>query len=182
MSENEHNQYPAAFSEQDVGWMQRALQLADKAQQVGEVPVGAVVVFDNQIIGEGYNHPISTQDPTAHAEIMAIRAACQRQQNYRLPGATLYVTLEPCAMCAGAIVHARIESVVFAATEPKAGAVMSTQHFFEQPQLNHYVKFHHGLLQTEASNMLSEFFKRRRAEKKAQKFKSNQEGNNGCRK
>ncbi|MCG8315947.1 MAG: tRNA adenosine(34) deaminase TadA [Pseudomonadales bacterium] len=159
------------FSDIDIHWMRHALTLADKAQRMGEVPVGAVVVKANDIIGEGFNHPISTHDPTAHAEIDAIRAACALQNNYRIPDATLYVTLEPCAMCAGAIVHARVGRVVFAATEPKAGAVISTQRFFEQPQLNHSVAFVGGCLQTESSKMLSEFFKRRRLEKKESKRK-----------
>lgn len=158
-----------AFSEEDIHWMQQALALADKAQQQGEVPVGALVVQDNQVVGEGYNHPIGQNDPTAHAEIIAIRNACQHLENYRLPNTTLYVTLEPCAMCAGAIVHARIDRVIFAAHEPKAGAIESTQQFFEHPQLNHRVESLSGLLQPEASEMLSSFFKRRRQEKKALK-------------
>ena len=164
--------HSADFSEADLRYMQQALALAEAAAQVGEVPVGAVVVLENEIIGEGFNHPINTCDPTAHAEIQAIRAACEYQQNYRLPGATLYVTLEPCAMCAGAIVHSRLSRVVFAAHEPKAGAVESTQRFFEQPQLNHRVVYQSGLFADSASTMLSDFFRQRRDEKKRQKRSS----------
>ncbi|MCG8672726.1 MAG: tRNA adenosine(34) deaminase TadA [Pseudomonadales bacterium] len=152
--------------------MQRALMLAEKAEQLGEVPVGALLVQDGKVVGEGFNQPIAALDPTAHAEIAAIRDACQRLNNYRIPNTTLYVTLEPCAMCAGAIVHARIDRVIFAASEPKAGAIKSTQRFFEQPQLNHQVQFQSGLMQSEASAMLSDFFKRRRQEKKALKKSS----------
>lgn len=157
------------FSATDREFMAQALALADQAQQVGEVPVGALVVLDGAVIGRGFNHPIAGCDPTAHAEIYAIRDACRQQKNYRLPGATLYVTLEPCAMCAGAIVHARIQRLVFAATEPKAGAVISTQRFFEQPQLNHRVSVESGLCAAEAGTMLSEFFRRRREAKKREK-------------
>ncbi|PIE41102.1 MAG: tRNA adenosine(34) deaminase TadA [Gammaproteobacteria bacterium] len=157
------------FSREDTHWMKQALALADKALQLGEVPVGALIVQRGEVIGEGFNHPIGLHDPTAHAEIMAIRAACQRVANYRLPDTTLYVTLEPCAMCAGAIVHARISRVIIAALEPKAGAIESTQQFFQQPQLNHRVDAQSGLLQPEASALLSSFFKHRRQQKKAAK-------------
>lgn len=153
----------------DLRWMQRALELADMAQQQGEVPVGALIVKEGEVIGEGYNQPITIHDPTAHAEVMAIRNACQQVGNYRLPGTTLYVSLEPCAMCAGAIVHARIDRVVFAAHEPKAGAIESTQRFFDQPQLNYRVIHEAGVMQAESSHLLSSFFKRRREEKKALK-------------
>ncbi|MDX1692369.1 MAG: tRNA adenosine(34) deaminase TadA [Ketobacteraceae bacterium] len=154
------------FSENDHHYMAMALAEAAFAAGLGEVPVGAVLVLNDQIIGRGYNHPIGACDPTAHAEIQAIRAACQQQNNYRLPGATLYVTLEPCAMCAGAIVHSRIARVVFAAHEPKAGALESTQRFFDQPQLNHRVCCESGLYRDEAGAMLSGFFRQRREEKK----------------
>lgn len=147
--------------------MRRALALAADAAAAGEVPVGAVLVRDGVVLGEGYNRPIAGHDPTAHAEICALRAACQFVGNYRLPGATLYVTLEPCAMCAGAIVHARVDRLVFAATEPKAGAIVSTQRFFDMPQLNYRVTVAGGLLADEASELLKTFFARRRAEKKA---------------
>lgn len=148
--------------QQDIRWMQRALELARQAAQEQEVPVGAVIVRDGVLLGEGFNHPISGCDPSAHAEIAAIRDACTREKNYRLPGATLYVTIEPCAMCAGAIVHARIARVVFGAVEPKAGAVISTQHFFEGPQLNHQVQFNGGCLAEDCSQLISTFFQNKR--------------------
>lgn len=158
-----------AFTPEDEQWMRHALNLAQRAEALGEVPVGAVLVLNNQLVGEGFNQPITQHDPTAHAEIMALRQASQSLQNYRLPGAVLYVTLEPCAMCAGALVHARISRVVFATRETKAGALVSTQQFFQMPQLNHEVLVSEGLFQEEASTQLSEFFKRRRTEKKAAK-------------
>ncbi|PCJ45499.1 MAG: tRNA adenosine(34) deaminase TadA [Moraxellaceae bacterium] len=154
------------FTEEDHAWMRKALVLAKQAEDLGEVPVGAVIVYDGELIGEGFNQPISTCDPTSHAELVALRAACKKQKNYRLPGATLYVTLEPCAMCAGALVHARICEVIFAATEPKSGALVSTQQFFSMPQLNHTVLSRGGLEAQAASDLLSQFFKRRRQEHK----------------
>ena len=117
----------------DERWMQRALDLADEAAGFGEVPVGAVVVLDGRIVGEGCNRPISLSDPTAHAEIQAIRDAARRLGNYRLPGSALYVTIEPCTMCAGAMVHARIEKLIFGAREPSSGAVVSRRRAVEQP-------------------------------------------------
>jgi tRNA(adenine34) deaminase len=150
----------------DEYWMEQALKLADQAASEGEVPVGAVLVLDNEIIGQGYNSPISCCDPTAHAEIKAIRDACQKQANYRLPRASLYVTLEPCSMCAGAIVHARIERVIYAATEPKSGVVESQNSFFEQDFLNHSVKVESGVLGALASQKMSDFFQFRREQKK----------------
>lgn len=153
----------------DEHWMRHALQLARRAAELHEVPVGAVIVRDGVLLGEGFNHPISGCDPTAHAEIAALRAACSHEKNYRLPGATLYVTIEPCTMCAGAIVHARIARVVFGAVEPKAGAVVSTQRFFEQPQLNHLTRFEGGCLADECSQTMSDFFKTRRDQQKALK-------------
>jgi len=150
----------------DEYWMEKALMLADQAASEGEVPVGAILVLGNEIIGQGYNSPISCCDPTAHAEIQAIRDACQKQANYRLPKASLYVTVEPCSMCAGAIVHARIERVVYAATEPKSGAVESQNRFFEQDFLNHSVKVETGVLGTLASQKMSDFFQFRREQKK----------------
>ncbi|MBD2859954.1 tRNA adenosine(34) deaminase TadA [Spongiibacter sp. KMU-158] len=146
--------------------MARALELAAKAAEIDEVPVGALVVRGDHVLGEGYNEPISSHDPTAHAEIIAIRQAAQLQENYRLPGSTLYVTIEPCAMCAGAIVHSRIERVVFAATEPKAGAVCSHLHFFDQPQLNHVTAWTGGVMAEQATDLIQAFFARRRQEKK----------------
>jgi len=146
----------------DQHWMARALELAKHAQQQGEVPVGAVIVRDGIVLGEGWNQPISQHDSTAHAEIQALRAACAHVENYRLPGATLYVTLEPCIMCAGAIVHARIERVVYATKEPKTGAVGSCFDIFNTQQLNHYVHCEHGLLADESTQLLQDFFRSRR--------------------
>lgn len=147
-------------------WMARAIALAAKAGSESEIPVGAIVVLDDEIIGEGYNSPISLCDPTAHAEIQAIRDACKRMNNYRLPGATLYVTLEPCSMCAGAMVHARIDRVVYAATEPKSGVVESQGQFFQAPYLNHKVTVMSGVLAETASTQLTQFFQYRREQKK----------------
>lgn len=146
----------------DVRWMQRALELAHHAEAEGEVPVGAVIVLDGQIIGEGWNHPISGQDSTAHAEIMALRQACQTMQNYRLPGADMYVTLEPCVMCAGALVHARIHHLFYATAEPKTGAAGSCVDVFSLPNLNHRVELVPGLLGEESSQLLRNFFRARR--------------------
>ena len=146
----------------DTDWMRHALQLAEQARQQDEVPVGAVIVLENRLIGEGWNQPITSHDPTAHAEIQALRAASQTMQNYRLPGATLYVTLEPCVMCAGALVHARVARVVFAATEPKTGAAGSCFDIFNTPQLNHKVICEGGVLADESGELLREFFRARR--------------------
>lgn len=146
----------------DEKWMRRALVLAAQAESLAEVPVGAVIILNDEIIGEGFNHPIAQNDATAHAEINAIRSACLHQQNYRLPGATLYVTLEPCAMCAGAIIHARIARVVFAATEPKTGAAGSCCNLFKLPGLNHSVHSEGGILADQSSELLRQFFRSRR--------------------
>lgn len=146
----------------DEFWMAHALTLAKHAEQQGEVPIGAVIVENDQIIGEGWNQPISSHDPTAHAEIIAIRNACQHLENYRLTNAALYVTLEPCLMCAGAIVHARIARVVYATKEPKTGAVGSCFDVFNTQQLNHYVHSEHGVLAQQSSELLLNFFKARR--------------------
>ena len=143
-------------------WMAHAIRLAEKAQQYNEVPVGAVIVKDDELIGEGWNLPIASKDPTAHAEIQAIRMACLQQNNYRLPGATLYISLEPCLMCAGAIIHSRISKVFFAATEPKTGAAGSCYDIFNENKLNHNVEFEQGLLAEESSKILKQFFKARR--------------------
>ena len=137
--------------------------------ELNEVPVGAVVVLDGEIIGEGFNQPISTNDPTAHAEMVALRDAAKSVRNYRLTGADIYITMEPCSMCAGAIVHSRVKRVVFGADEPKSGAVKSQTKFFEQPWLNAWPEVEGGLLADESRNLLQAFFKRRRAEKKAQR-------------
>lgn len=146
----------------DLFWMQHALSLANKAEKNEEVPVGAVIVSDGEVIGEGFNAPLSSQDATAHAEIRAIRTACQKQNNYRLPNTTLYVTLEPCAMCAGAIVHARIERVVIATKEPRAGAAGSVLNVLNNNKLNHRCNVEFGLCANESADMLRSFFKRRR--------------------
>lgn len=146
----------------DEYWMAYALSLAERAEQQGEVPVGAVIIQDNQVVGEGWNQPIINNDPTAHAEIQALRAACQHLDNYRLPDATLYITLEPCIMCAGAIVHARIKRVVFATKEPKTGAAGSCFDIFNAPQLNHHVVCEHGVLAEQSSALLRNFFRARR--------------------
>jgi tRNA(adenine34) deaminase len=146
----------------DLFWMQRALELAQKAQSLGEVPIGAVLVKDDQIIGEGYNAPISQHDPTAHAEIMALRDAAQRIGNYRLLNTILYVTIEPCVMCAGALVHARIKEVVFGAVEPRTGAVGSVFDILQSSKLNHQVSMRGGVMAQECAAMIQQFFKQRR--------------------
>lgn len=142
--------------------MREALALAEQGAALGEVPVGAVLVQDGQIVGRGFNCPISRHDPSAHAEMVAIRDAARAVANYRLPGSTLYVTLEPCSMCAGLIVHARIQRVVYGATEPKAGVVVSRGQFFAQEFLNHRVLVEGGVLAQECGEMLREFFRLRR--------------------
>jgi tRNA(adenine34) deaminase len=143
-------------------WMAAALALAEAAQAQGEVPVGAVVVLDGEIIGRGYNQPISAHDPTAHAEIVALREAAARLRNYRLGGCDLYVTLEPCVMCAGAIMHARIRQVYYGAADPKTGACGSVANPFAEPRLNHHTQVTGGLMATEAGRMLQRFFAARR--------------------
>jgi tRNA(adenine34) deaminase len=146
--------------EQD--YMQLALQQARHAWTLGEVPVGAVVVKDGEVIAAGFNQPIGRHDPTAHAEIVALRAAAEKLGNYRLPGCELYVTLEPCIMCAGAMMHARLARVVYAAPDPKTGAAGSVLNLFEQEKLNHHTAVEGGLLADEASAMLRAFFAERR--------------------
>lgn len=146
--------------------MQRALELASAGEALGEVPVGAVIVVNDAIVGEGFNQPISRHDPTAHAEVVALRAAAAQLGNYRLENATLYVTLEPCTMCVGALIHARMARVVFAAAEPKAGSLVSARRQLESGYYNHAFAFSGGLLADEASVMLSDFFRRRRAAQK----------------
>jgi len=147
-----------AQQDTDKRWIEYALGLAERAAEQDEVPVGAVVVRDDAILGEGWNRPISTSDPTAHAEIVALRAAAQSLGNYRLTGATLYVTLEPCLMCAGAMIHARIERLVFGARDPKRGAVNSTGHVFETQGLNHRVQAEGGVMSEQCSRRLQAFF------------------------
>ena len=149
----------------DTVWMARALELADQAQQLGEVPVGAVLVQDEKVIAEAHNRPISNNDPTAHAEIVAIRNACESQKNYRLPNTTLYVTLEPCAMCAGALIHSRVERVVIATQEPRAGAAGSVMNVLQHDQLNHRCEVEFGLMQAQSAAMLKAFFRSRRKAK-----------------
>lgn len=142
--------------------MRQALSQAHNAWALGEVPVGALVVKDGQVIATGFNQPIGSQDPTAHAEIMALRAAATMLGNYRLPGCELFVTLEPCAMCVGAILHARIARVVFGAPDPKTGACGSVVNLFEQGKLNHHASVTGGVLADECGNLLREFFAERR--------------------
>jgi len=149
-------------AQSDEHFMRHALELARRAQAEGEVPVGAVVVLDEKVIGEGWNRPISAADPTAHAEIQAMRAAASTRKNYRLVGATLYVTLEPCAMCVGAMFHARIRRVVFGAADPKTGAAGSTVNLFEEKRLNHHALLQGGVLAAECGALLSGFFASRR--------------------
>ncbi|HMV00856.1 MAG TPA: tRNA adenosine(34) deaminase TadA [Rhodocyclaceae bacterium] len=146
----------------DEYFMREALSLAEAAACLGEVPVGAVVVRDGEIVGRGFNVPIGTNDPTAHAEIAALRDASRRLANYRLPGCTLYVTLEPCAMCAGAILHARISRVVYGARDPKTGVHGSVVDLFAIDRLNHHTTVLGGVLSRECGNLLSEFFAARR--------------------
>ncbi|MDA8108989.1 MAG: tRNA adenosine(34) deaminase TadA [Betaproteobacteria bacterium] len=149
-------------SDTDVLFMRRALELARRAAAEGEVPVGAVVVLEGRVIGEGWNRPIASADATSHAETEAIRAACRALDNYRLTGATLYVTLEPCAMCVGAMFHARIARVVFGARDPKTGAAGSVIDLFAEPRLNHHATLEGGVLAGECGALLREFFATRR--------------------
>jgi tRNA(adenine34) deaminase len=146
----------------DEFWMEEALREAQRAQAAGEVPVGAVVVSDGKIVGRGYNRPISSNDPTAHAEVVALRDAGQRLGNYRLPACDLYVTVEPCAMCAGAIVHARIRRLIYGAEDPKAGAIASTMRGLENPALNHAVEVVSGVLAGRCMEQVQAFFRERR--------------------
>ena len=152
-----------AFTDDDERYMLRALQLAEHARDAeNEVPVGAVLVHDGQILGLGWNRNITLHDPTAHAEIMALRAAGEKQQNYRLPGATLYVTLEPCSMCAMALVHARIGRVVYAASDPKTGAAGSVFDILVDPRHNHRIDVQGGLLAGPSAELLRNFFRAKR--------------------
>lgn len=146
----------------DTHWMRQALELAQRAAGEGEVPVGAVVVLDDAIIGRGYNSPITHNDPSHHAEIAALRDACEAVGNYRLPGATLYVTIEPCTMCVGAIIHARVSRLVFGAREPRAGAVTSRFSLLEESGYNHKVSWSEGILAEECGSIMRDFFRSRR--------------------
>lgn len=159
----------ATDPQRELALMRLALAQAEQARALGEVPVGAVVVKDDQVIASGFNQPISRHDPSAHAEIVALRAAAQRLGNYRLPGCELYVTLEPCAMCAGAMQHARIERVVWGAPDPKTGACGSVINLFDQPLLNHHASVQGGILQAESAHMLQAFFAERRQAAKARR-------------
>lgn len=145
----------------EVG-MQHALQLARHAELQGEVPVGAVLMLNGEVIGEGWNNPIGLHDPTAHAEIMALRNAANQLQNYRLVDTTLYVTLEPCVMCVGAILHARVKRLVFGAADPKGGAVQSLFNILQEEKLNHRVDVSGGIYATECADLLQAFFRKRR--------------------
>jgi tRNA(adenine34) deaminase len=146
----------------DAARMRESLRLAVRAAERGEVPVGALVVKDGKVVGRGYNAPISSKDPTAHAEIQALREATRKLGNYRLEGCSLYVTLEPCAMCAGAIMHARIARLVYGAPDPKTGACGSVVDLFSEKKLNHHTTVTGGILAVEAGRLLSEFFAARR--------------------
>jgi tRNA(adenine34) deaminase len=152
----------------DEDFMREALRLAEQAAQAGEVPVGAVVVKDGEIVGRGSNAPISRHDPTSHAEIAALRDAAQRLGNYRLVGCELFVTLEPCVMCVGAMFHARIARVVYGATDPKTGAAGSVLNLFAETRINHHADIQGGVLAQECGKVLSDFFAMRRAQQKAQ--------------
>ena len=159
----------SAISEQDIEFMKHALSLADKAELIGEVPVGACIVVNGEIVGEGYNEPITTHDPSAHAELRAVQQAARQVQNYRLVDATLYVTLEPCSMCAGMLVHARVKRVVFGAWDAKTGAAGSVMNLLQHPALNHQAEIVSGVLADECADKLSRFFQKRRKEIKAAK-------------
>jgi tRNA(adenine34) deaminase len=152
----------------DQLFMRQALDQAQNAWTLGEVPVGAVVVKDGQVVATGFNQPIGTHDPTAHAEIMALRAAASILGNYRLPGCELFVTLEPCAMCAGAMMHARLSRVVYGATDPKTGSCGSILNLFEQEKLNHHTELVGGVLAEECGKLLKEFFAERRSAQQKQ--------------
>jgi len=162
----------------DDFWMRHALKLAQRAWDEGEVPVGAVLVQGDRVIGEGWNRPIGHHDPTAHAEIIALRQGGKVLENYRLVDTTLYVTLEPCVMCAGAIVHSRIGRLVFGARDEKTGAAGSLLDVLGHPGMNHQVKITEGILAQQCAGMLSDFFRMRREQKKALRKSVNQQGGN----
>jgi tRNA(adenine34) deaminase len=151
---------------QDLHFMQEAIDLARFGKSKNEVPVGAIVVCNDQIIGKGWNQPITTSDPTAHAEIIALRNAAKYFNNYRLVDTTLYVTLEPCIMCVGAMLHARIKRLVFGAYDPKTGAIKSVFNIIDQPQLNHRIDVQGGVLEQECAKLLTAFFQRKRYSQK----------------
>ena len=149
-------------TETDIRWMEKALELARKAEAVGEVPVGAVLVKDNQLIAEGWNQPITSCDATSHAEIMAMREAGKILNNYRLIDTTMYVTLEPCSMCVGAMIHARVSKVIFGAAEPRTGALGGAFNLLEANEHNHLFDFESGVLADESRDLLQRFFQSRR--------------------
>lgn len=157
----------------DDYWMRHAMTLAHKAESIGEIPVGAVLIQDDKVIAEGWNQSISTNDPSAHAEMIAIRAAAKLLDNYRLPNTTLYVTLEPCPMCAGLLVHSRIDRLVFGAYDNKSGAAGTMMNLCQHPELNHSLTVVGGVLASECGEMLSVFFRQRRKQKKQQKQSEN---------
>ena len=151
------------WSVEDIKWMQAALKLANQGAEHGEVPVGAILIHNQQVIGQGFNEPIGRHDATAHAEIVALRDACMRLNNYRLPlKTTLYVTLEPCTMCIGALIHARVDRLLYAASEPRAGMVGSQMNLAAEPFYNHSIQVHKGLCCEHSSQMLKAFFRERR--------------------
>lgn len=166
----------------DEYWMRYAIKLAHKAELQGEIPVGAVLINNetNEVLGEGWNQSIQSHDPSAHAEMLAIREAGQVAKNYRLTNTTLYVTLEPCPMCAGAMVHSRIDKLVFAASDQKTGAAGSVFNLLDDMRLNHQVEITSGVLADECSTMLSEFFRKRRAQKKQEKALSKSKDQPDC--
>ena len=153
-----------AISERDAVMMRLAITQAKMAEQAGEVPVGAVLAREDEILGVGYNQPIGANDPTAHAEIVALRDAARLERNYRLPGTTLYVTLEPCAMCAGALMHARVARLVIGTREPRAGVVRSQLGLLDESFFNHRIDIVEGVMGEECSELLKRFFAQRRAE------------------
>jgi len=162
---------------EDETFMLEAIAQAKLADAKNEVPVGAVVVLDGEIIGRGFNQPISSHDPTAHAEIIALKDAAQKIGNYRLVNADLYVTIEPCTMCAGAMVHGRIRRLIYGATEPKAGVAHSQQNIFQSPYFNHDIEVVGGVLAQACSDVMQAFFQRRREEKKALKREKHKPAN-----
>ena len=166
MENKQLDQRPIKQDEIDEVFMQRAFALAQQAEQQGEIPVGAVVVYKGNIIGEGYNQSISLNDPSAHAEMLAIKQAADYLDNYRLLGCTMYVTLEPCPMCAGLSVHSRIDRLVFACCDHKTGSAGTAFNLVNNDKLNHQIPTTKGILELQCSELLSAFFKRRRAEKK----------------
>ncbi|HGY1052850.1 TPA: tRNA adenosine(34) deaminase TadA [Aeromonas salmonicida subsp. pectinolytica] len=170
----------AQQAEQDERWMHHAMALAARAEGIGEIPVGAVLVLGDEVVGEGWNRSISEHDACAHAEIMAIRAAGARLENYRLIDTVLYVTLEPCCMCAGALIHSRVKRVVFGARDLKTGAAGSVFEILQDPRHNHRVSLTEGVLADACSAQLSAFFKRRRAEKKAARQALQQATDSSC--